>query len=395
MDAPNDSTVRITTKRPDADFLAGIAGRSVVVVSEKYVENGGNITRMAVGTGPFKLASYQKDGSAVADRFGDYWQKGRPYLDGVAITLKADNSTIAAAFSAGAADIWVGHDQREADPVLKTNPRAVAEPYLLDEVFGLMFNLTKPPYSDVRVRRALHLALNRQDAIKAVNFGDGVIGGPLVVQGKTGWSTPADELVKEPGFRQPKAEDLAEAKRLLAEAGYPNGLKTSLMFLSVNASAPQYAEVVQAQIKQVGVDATLVPADNATYVQRRTKADYELLIAGEASLATPGTAAYTVFHSTGIYAKPSGINDSDLDALINAQTTEFDFNKRGAIFQKIGRRILDNIYKAPISTPKSLQLTQPWVHDWAGNRSAIQVVMNPDAIWMNVAQAPTNRRKAT
>jgi ABC-type transport system substrate-binding protein len=153
--------------------------------------------------------------------------------------------------------------------------------------------------------------------------------------------------------------------------------------------------VVQAQIKQVGVDATLVPADNATYVQRRTKADYELLIAGEASLATPGTAAYTVFHSTGIYAKPSGINDSDLDALINAQTTEFDFNKRGAIFQKIERRILDNIYKAPISTPKSLQLTQPWVHDWAGNRSAIQVVMNPDAIWMNVAQAPTNRRKAT
>lgn len=395
VEAPDDSTVRITTKRPNADFLAGIAGRSVVIVSRKYVENGGDITKMPVGTGPFKLTRYQKDGSAIAVRSGDYWQKERPYLDGIAIALKVDDSTTSAAFSAGEADVFVGHDRREADPILKANPKAVSEPYLLDEVFGLMFNLTKPPFSDLRVRRALHLVLDRQEAIKAVNFGDGVISGPIVVQGKTGWSTPADELLKEPGFRQPKAQDVAEAKRLLAEAGYPNGFKTSLGFLSVNASAPQYAEVIQAQLKQLGIDAALLPGDNAAYVQRRVKADYELLIAGEASLATPGTAAYTVFHSTGIYAKPSGINDPDLDRLIDAQTTEFDFSKRGAIFQQIERQILDNVYKAPISTPKSLQLSQPWVHDWAGNRSAIQVVMNPDAIWMSVEQAPANRRQAS
>jgi len=395
IEAPTDSTVRMTTKRPDADFLSGIAGRSVVIVPKKYVESGGDLTKTAVGTGPFKLASYQKDGNATAVRYGDYWLKGRPYLDGIAVALKVDNSTISAAFSAGEADIWVGHDRREADPILRTNPKALSEPYLLDEVFGLMFNLTKPPFSDLRVRRALHLVLDRQDAIKAVNFGDGVIAGPIVVQGKNGWSWPEDALLKEPGFRQPKGQDVAEAKRLLAEAGLPNGLQTSLVFLSVNASAPQYAEVIQAQLKQLGVDATLVPADNATYVQRRVKSDYELMVAGEASLATPGVAASTVFRSNGIYAKPAGINDPDLDRLIDSQSTEFDFGKRGGLFQQIERRILDQVYKAPMSTPKSLQLSQPWVHDWAGNRSAIQVVMNPDAIWMSVDKAPANRRRAS
>jgi peptide/nickel transport system substrate-binding protein len=389
------ANIRLTTKRPDADFLSGIAGRSVVIVPKKYVESGGDLSKTAAGTGPFRLSSYQKDGKAVAVRYDGYWQKPQPYLDGVAVVLKADNSTIAAAFAAGEADIWVGHDQREADPILKTNPRATSEPYLLDEVFGLMFNLTKQPFSDVRVRRALHLILDRQEAIKAVNFGDAVLGGPLVVQGKSGWSMTADQLSREPGLRQPKAQDQTEAKRLLAEAGYASGLKTNLMFLSVNASAPQYAEVIQAQLKQVGVDATLVPADNATYVQRRAKGDYELLLAGEASLATPGVAASTVYRSSGIYAKPAGIVDPDLDTLIDSQSTEFDFGKRGSLFQQIERRILDQVYKAPISTPKSLQISQPWVHDWAGNRSAIQVVMNPNAVWMNVDQAPANRRQAT
>jgi peptide/nickel transport system substrate-binding protein len=389
--ASDAATVRMTTKRPDADFLSGISGRNPVIVPKKYVENGGDLTKTAVGTGPFRLTSYQKDGSATAVRYDGYWQKSRPYLDGIAITLKVDNATIAAAFSAGEADIWVGHDQREADPILKTNPKAVSEPYLLDEVFGLMFNLNRPPFADLRVRRALHLALDRQDAIKAVNFGDGVISGPIVVQGKTGWSWPADQLQQQPGFRQPKSQDLVQARSLLAEAGYANGLKTSLVFLSVNASAPQYAEVIQAQLKQIGVDASLVPADNAAYVQHRVKADYDLLIAGEASLATPGVAAAAVYRSTGIYARPAGINDPDLDRLIDAQGMEFDFAKRGALFQQIERRILDQVYKAPMSTPKSLQLSQPWIHDWAGNRSAIQVIMNPDAIWMKVDSAPANR----
>lgn len=393
IEAPDDSTIRLTSKRPDADFLTYLTNQRVVIVSKRFVEGGGAITKTALGTGPFKLMSYQHDSNALALRFDGYWQKGRPYLDGIKMVLKVDDSTQSAAFSVGDTDILVTHDQKAADPILKANPKAVAEPFAIEENQGVTFNQTKPPFSDARVRMAVHLVLDRQAADKAVNFGGGVIDGPIVVGGKTGWAIPLDELLKRPGYRQPKGQDIADAKRLMSEAGFANGFKTTIGFSSVIAYASNYAEVIQAQLKQIGIDGTLMAADNATWIQRRVKPDYDLAVVSEASLATPGTAAYTSFYSTGVYAKPSGLNDPELDRLIDTQAQEFDSAKRGALFQQIERMILDKAYKAPVSSPTSIRLNQPWIHDWVDNRSARQTVMNPDAIWMSLDQAPANRRQ--
>ncbi|HTE87147.1 MAG TPA: ABC transporter substrate-binding protein [Dehalococcoidia bacterium] len=394
VEAPDDSTVRITTKRPSPDFLAGISGRNTPIVPKKYVESGGDLTKVAVGTGPFKLMSYQKDGTAMATRFTGSWLAKGPYLDGIKIVLKTDDSTASAAFSAGEADFVSLHDRKEADPVLKAAPKTLSKSFPVEEVHGVVFNQTKPPFSDARVRLALHLVIDRQAADKAVNFGDGLIGGPIVIVGKTGWGVQPDELAKLPGYRQPKAQDVAEAKRLLTEAGFANGFKTTLGFSSTNGSAPAYAQVIQAQIKQIGIDATVLPLDNATFTQRRVKPDYDLMIVSEGSLSVPGNAAYSSFYSSGVYSKPAGINDPDLDTLIDAQAAEFDYSKRGAIFAQIERQILEKAYKAPISTPKAIRLSQPWVHNWVDNRSAHQTIMNPEAIWMSLEEAPANRRQA-
>jgi peptide/nickel transport system substrate-binding protein len=393
VEAPDDSTVRITTKRPNPDFLPGISGRNVPIVSQKFVESGADITKTEMGTGPFKLTAYQKDGTATATRFADSWLANGPYLDGIKIVLKTDDSTASAAFSAGEADIVSLHDRKEADPVLKSTPKAKSAEFPVEEIHGVYFNETKAPFSDIRVRKAIHLTLDRQAADKAVNFGDGLIGGPIVISGKTGWGVPPDDLKGLPGFRQPKAQDVAEAKRLMSEAGFASGFKTTLGFSNTNGSAPAYAQVVQAQLKQIGIDTALQPLDNASFTQRRVKPDFDLMIVSEGSLSTPGTAAFSSFYSSGVYAKPAGVNNPDLDALIEAQGAEFDYNKRGSIFAQIERMILENAYKAPISTPKAIRLNQPWVHDWVDNRSAHQTIMNPDAIWMSIEQAPASRRQ--
>jgi peptide/nickel transport system substrate-binding protein len=393
VEAPDDRTVRITTNRPNPDFLPGISGRNTPIVSKKYVQGGGDLTKTAVGTGPFKLMSYQKDDTATATRFAGTWLKDGPYLDGIKIVLKTDDSTAAAAFTAGEADFVSLHDRKEADPVMKASPRAQSEEFPVEEIHGVVFNQTKPPFSDVRVRMALQLAIDRQAADKAVNFGDGLIGGPIVIVGKTGWGIQQDELNKLPGFRQPKAQDIAEAKRLRGEAGFGSGFKTTLGFSSTNGSAPAYAQVVQAQVKQIGIDVAVQPLDNATFTQKRVKPDYDMMIVSEGSLATPGNAAYSSFYSTGTYAKPAGVGDPDLDKIIDSQAVEFDFAKRGMIFAQIERAILEKAYKAPISTPKAIRLNQPWLHDWVDNRSAHQVVMNANAIWMSLDQAPASRRQ--
>jgi peptide/nickel transport system substrate-binding protein len=310
------------------------------------------------------------------------------------LLLKADDSTMSAAFATGDTDILIRHDKKQADPILKANPKAVTQSAPADQVYGLTFNQTKAPFSDQRVRQAIHLVIDRQAADQATNFGDGVICGPVVVVGKTGWHIPVDEMLKLPGYRQPKAQDVAEAKRLLGEAGYGSGLKTTIGFSTSTESQPAYAEVVQAQLKQIGIDATLQPWDNATYTQRRVKPDHDILVVSEGSFSAPGSVAYANFYSTGVYSKPTGIKDPDLDKLIDSQAVEFDSDKRGVIFQQIERWILDKVYKAPISTPKLVRLNQPWVHDWVDSKNNRATVMNPDSIWMSVEQAPPSRRQS-
>jgi len=392
-ESPDALTVRLTTKRPTPDFLSGIAGRNVPIVSKRYVESSGDLTKTAVGTGPYKLSSYQKDATALVTRFAESWLPAGPYLDGINILLKTDDSTASAAFAASGADFLTLHDKREAEPMLKTVPKAVSEPFPVEEVHGLVFNQTQPPFSDMRVRLAVHLAIDRQAADEAVNFGEGTLGAAVVVGGKTGWAIPKEELLKLPGFRQPKTQDLTDAKQLMAAAGYSSGFKTNLGYSSTNGYANAYAQVAQAQLKQIGIDATLQPWDNATFTQRRVKPDFEIMVVSEGSMAAPATAALAGFYSTGVYAKPRGINDPDLDKLIEAQGSEIDPAKRGAIFQQIEHAILDKVYKASFGTPTSIRLNQPWIHNWVDNRSAHQTVMNPDAIWMSLDQAPADRRQ--
>jgi peptide/nickel transport system substrate-binding protein len=393
-EAVDPFTVRVTTKRPDADFLANIAYRYAAIVSKAYVDGGGDLAKSPVGTGPFKLTSYQRDSTALAVRNPDSWLTGGPYLDGIKLILKSDDATMSAAFATGDTDILIRHDKKQADPILKANPKAVTQSAPADQVYGLTFNQTKAPFSDQRVRSAIHLAIDRQAADQATNFGEGVICGPVVVVGKTGWHIPVDEMLKLPGYRQPKTQDLADAKRLLADAGYPGGFKTTIGFSNSTESQSAYAEVVQEQLKQIGIDASLQPWDNATYTQRRVKPDHDIIVASEGSFSSPGSVAYASFYSTGVYSKPTGINDPDLDKLIDAQAVEFDFDKRGVIFQQIERWILDKVYKAPVSTPKLVRMNQPWVRDWVDSKNNRATVMNPDSIWMAAEEAPQSRHQS-
>ena len=184
--AVDDRTVKITAKQPDADFLIYLGQRTTPMVPAKVLQSGQSLNKQAIGTGPFRLASYMKDGSAEANRFESYWQQGRPYLDGVRMTLLADDGTMAAAFIAGQTDIITRTDKKQADPLKQANPKAKSRSFLEEQIQGIMFNEAKAPFNDLRVRQAVHLAIDRQEANKAVYFSEGQISGPVVVAGKTG-----------------------------------------------------------------------------------------------------------------------------------------------------------------------------------------------------------------
>jgi len=383
----DDHTVKITAKRPDADFLVYLGQRNTAMVPSRYLQGGGSLAKQAVGTGPFRLTSYTKDGSGQVDRFEGYWQQGRPYLDGAKLTLLTDDATMGAAFAAGQTDILTRTDRKQVDPLTVANPKAQVRHFLEEQIQGIMFNEAKPPFNDLRVRQAVHLVIDRQEAEKAVYFGEGQISGPVVVVGKTGWFIPTDELLKLPGYRQPKDQDIAQAKQLLAAAGFPSGFKTTILVSKTVAVVPQVTEVAQAQLKKIGIEADIIGDDGATYVSKRTKGNFDMITITEGAMSLPANVAQILFSSGGVYAKGAGVNDPELDKLFEAQGSEFDFAKRGQLFQQLEHRVLDQMHKAPVGTPNVYVLNQPWVYDWIDNRSSRQTVMNTPTIWVDVDQA--------
>jgi len=389
----DDYTVRVTAKRPDPDFLANIADARVPILSSKFMESGGDLTKQVVGTGPFKLQSYRKDAEGVAVRHENFWMKGRPYLDGVKYSLRVDDSTMSAAFVAGQADILMRNDKNQFAPIQAANPRVQHAKVVVNQLYSVNINVARPPLNDARVRRAMFLALDRQELDKAVTFGEGTLSLPLASAIKTGWTIKPEEILKQPGYRQPKDQDLAEAKRLMAEAGYANGFKTTLSYQSGFGFTPQASEAVQQQLKrQLNIDADLQPLDNPTYIPRRTGGQFDLVVEAASQVDRPSNYAWTYFHSTGIYSKAFGIKDDDLDKLVEAQSNEFDYNKRGEIYMQLQRLLMDRVYTIPLPQAAIYAIWHPWVHDWVDNKANRQTVMNPWQIWMDLEQAPPDRK---
>ncbi|MEK7215419.1 MAG: ABC transporter substrate-binding protein [Chloroflexota bacterium] len=390
----DDFTVRLKAKRPDPDLLASLSQQIIAVVSKKFVDGGGDIAKEAVGTGPFKVAAYKKDAEALFVRNENYWQKDKPYLDGIKIQLAVETATQGAAFAAGEADVLTRLDKNVFGPILAANPKAQYEKYVTNTQFAVWFNSTKAPFTDSRVRQALHLAVDRQELDKAVTFGEGVMAGPLVQPGKKGWEIPGEELLKLPGYRTPKDQDIAQAKKLLADAGYAAGFKANLAFNQTYASVPAFAEALQQQFKKsLNIEVALVPWDNPTFFSKRPKAEFDMLLdlTGSA-LDRPASTAGFYVHSNSPNSKAYGIKDAEVDQLIEKQAAEFDPAKRGAIFVQMQRLLLDKAFFFTVPQPTTYGLWQPWVYNWVGNKASRQVVMNPTTIWMDVDQAPANRK---
>ena len=161
------------------------------------------------------------------------------------------------------------NDRVQAKPVLDARPDAVTDSWPADFWYGIGFNQDRAPFDDIRVRQAVHLALNRQDINAIATFGDGAICGPAMIE-RGGFTLATADLLKLPGYRAEKEADRAEAVKLLDAAGHGGGFKTDLSYWTRLAVAPVYGEAAQPQLAEVlGIDATLVPLDTAAWQAAR------------------------------------------------------------------------------------------------------------------------------
>ena len=342
MQAVDPLTVKITMKEPYVPMLMFLGSVYNMLVNREAVEKFGDLQRPEsnIGIGPFMLEKYDKESSASLVRNPKYFRQDLPYLDGVEITSFADDAPRQAALRAGQLHMS-GELVRFVPELLKAKPnfQQIKTASVVLYEFGM--NQTAKPFDDIRVRKAIHLILDR-DAMLAAKYGareNGVYAAPVPVVLEPFALTEA-ELSKLPGYRQPKAEDIAEAKKLMAAAGYANGFKIGAK------SADQYLPDIEPFIpdlkKHLGIEVDLKVLEWGAYKQAESLKETEAFGTGYIVEAEPDANLRLYNHSKGTRNYVNFV-DAKADDLIERQAKEFDVNKRAEITREASRYLIDQV----------------------------------------------------
>jgi peptide/nickel transport system substrate-binding protein len=339
----DDFTLAVSMKRPSAVFMTLLSGTHAAMMKKGIAEAvDRKDTKFLIGTGPFKFKSYTPGVDFQAERNPNYWRPGLPHIEGYRAVVMSDLTKIFASFRARQLTMTgIGRhlERPEAeilqrdfpDAVVAIGPRATWDNFIM--------NVSKPPFNDVRVRKAVALATDREKMIEIAVEGWGVQGG--FIGPHTPYGLPPEELQKYPQFGADMKKREAEAKRLLAEAGYAKGLDVELML----RRGPLYERGAlsrQDDLKKVGINLKLALVDTAANSDRQKKSDFEANTAPAAVHMDDPDLYYARFtcdapSNYGKYCNP------EFDKLFEEQSRIFDVEKRVEITRKMERILLEDI----------------------------------------------------
>jgi peptide/nickel transport system substrate-binding protein len=262
IDVVDPYTVRINLTAWVNDIYSTLAGGTGYMISKAaFDKNGLDWVRVnPVGTGPFKFKSYQRDVSLKFVRWENYWQKDKdgkqlPYLDGVEFTFIPDLNTMYVTMTSGGADTWQVMD---AHSVKQAQDAGFRINYVTDGAGLFWPDSANPdsPFANLKVRQAVDYAIDRQGIVNSLGFGVWAPLYQIVAKGLAAYAPNAE-----------RAYDVAKAKQLLTEAGYPNGFDTTLVG-ATDAEANMLA-AVQNNLKAIGIRAEIKVLEFAVYQPMR------------------------------------------------------------------------------------------------------------------------------
>src|SRR5213592_4133307 len=258
--APDPTTVIFNLKNPNAALVAYMAHPNTGIVSKKIGEANADLSKKetAIGSGPFKLVEWVPDNYMRFEANKDYYVSGQPYLDGIRINVVPDESNLAAALRTKAADMAIVTDAKVARTLRNESAIALsAKPSLS---YNLLFlNTKRAPLSNVKVRQAI---------TDAVAFGEGEVAGPIA-PALTNYALPTSQY---PLYTR----DVAKAKQLLQEANVGPVSFTMLTQTTEPAYAKDIAQLVKAQLAEIGVDMKIETLEFTQWVDRWLKADFDM-----------------------------------------------------------------------------------------------------------------------
>lgn len=315
IEATGPYEVKATLSEPYAPFLASLTGTSVSILPGAELEAGQfDPTTQMIGTGPFQLVEHSLDQRWVFSKFADYWQEGLPKVDEVIWQINVDEAARVAALRNGEIHITMFENPTMLDLLagaseITTVVQAATNYYIL------FANAQREQLADERVRQAISLGIDREQIRDVALFGRAHVTAPIAAA-FTQMARPLDQV---PFYTR----DVERAKQLLAEAGYGSGLKLELLVTPVLAATVPIAEIMKAQLAEIGIEIEIVQRDLATFVD-------EYAVQGTAQLAISWWAGYSdpylilLDQASNGFAPILGIADPAIDELVarSASTVE-------------------------------------------------------------------------
>jgi len=264
VDVVDPATVTVTLSTPAGSFLFNMGwGDAIIVASESAETNKAN----PVGTGPYKFSNWAKGSSVELVKNDGYWGNAVAIPKAI-FRIIPDAAAAVSAMMAGDVDAFPNFPSPESIPQLKADPRFTVVIGSTEGETVLSTNNQKAPFNDIRVRRAIAHAIDRKAIIDGAMFG---LGTPIGTHFAPHHPAYVDMTDMYP-------RDLEKAKKLLADAGFPDGFKAT-----IKLPPPTYArrggEIIAASLREIGIDLEIIPVEWAQWLdQAFKKKDYDLTI---------------------------------------------------------------------------------------------------------------------
>ncbi|MBE7518452.1 MAG: ABC transporter substrate-binding protein [Thermoflexaceae bacterium] len=349
IEAPDNQTIKVTMKGPAPYFLASLAGPMVYVFPKELQQD---LETKMIGSGAFILKDIDLNTGYNFVKNPDYWKtdaQGRrlPYLDSVKGKIILDLQLALAAFGSGERSVYSPPTPTFLKQALELVPNAVVEvlPQAPSVQVYMSPRVDVPPFNDVRVRRALSLAVDRQQLIDSA-VGGAAVPSNFVPFDYLGNSWPPTLSEMGPWI---KSQDIQQAKQLLQEAGYANGFKTQVNTSAKSGPLLAALQLVQAWYKEINVDLQINQQQTPQWAQEFFGKTWNGLTADTVASTGFDADMYT-YHL--YYSKSPrnyfNVSNPDLDAMLLKQRMTTDVKQRQGVFQQIYDHLLDQVYRIPL-----------------------------------------------
>ena len=352
VEAPDKYTVKFTLKEPFVWFLDMLSNpHAVAIVAKEVVEKYGDLKKWesVIGTGPWMLDSYRPNVGLTYVRNPNYFVQGLPYIDRIEATVDEDNASRMASYLSGKYDLgwqfpgtidrvdWV----QIKDTLKQKRPKLQTLEFASPVMSHISMRTDQKPFSDPRVRQAMSLAIDRKAIIESVFEGVGAMN-PAVPAALKEWSVPFDKLGEGAKYYK---HDPAEAKRLLAAAGYPNGFPGTMCFTTYGSTIlVDSLQLVQKDLKSVGIDVKIDQKEYGAYISTCFYGKFDSMTYGpQTGFLEPDNFLFGQYYKDEL-KNQSHIVDPVVDDMLIRQRRTLDVAKRREIIYDIQRHLAKQQY---------------------------------------------------